>query len=413
VPLQNAFNPFTVADATLPDGTPVTTGVRFRGLQAGNRDAPTTFNDILFDVGLRGEMSEFGDYFKTWNWEAGFRYSRNEEEVQSRNIVSQPGLHAALLDTDPATAFNPFTTGSNTPIAQSRVYVTLHNSGQFELPLAYFTFNGDLFNLPAGPVSFAIGVDYHGERWRNDPEREEWYSQNTAATTTLPAGHSQFNAQKPKVSVRWQPLDPKYIGAVTLRGTYTEAFHAPTLTELSPAVAQNFPLVHDPLGLTPDPQIEEHIIGNPNLQPGVAYEWSAGIVYSPKWLKGLTLSVDYWNISLRSIATFLGAQFILDHESQFPDLVQRDPISGAITVVTDPSFNLAGADLDGIDYEAIYILDSTIFGGPDWGRLTFTVNGTYLNRFDLTVSPGSPAINLAGQFLSTSFTLTGSLPQLR
>ena len=32
VPIQNAFNPFTVADATLPDGTPVTTGVRFRGI---------------------------------------------------------------------------------------------------------------------------------------------------------------------------------------------------------------------------------------------------------------------------------------------------------------------------------------------------------------------------------------------
>ena len=31
-------------------------------------------------------------------------------------------------------------------------------------------------------------------------------------------------------------------------------------------------------------------IGNPNLQPEVAYEWSYGIVYSPKWIKGLTLS---------------------------------------------------------------------------------------------------------------------------
>ena len=29
VPIANPFNPFTVADATLPDGTPVTTGVRF------------------------------------------------------------------------------------------------------------------------------------------------------------------------------------------------------------------------------------------------------------------------------------------------------------------------------------------------------------------------------------------------
>ena len=50
-----------------------------------------------------------------------------------------------------------------------------------------------------------------------------------------PAAHSQYNAQKPKVSVRWQPLDPKYIGALTLRGSYTEAFHAPALSEISPA----------------------------------------------------------------------------------------------------------------------------------------------------------------------------------
>ena len=32
-----------------------------------------------------------------------------------------------------------------------------HQSGEFELPLGYFTINGDLFNLPAGPVSFAVG----------------------------------------------------------------------------------------------------------------------------------------------------------------------------------------------------------------------------------------------------------------
>ena len=50
-------------------------------------------------------------------------------------------------------------------------------------------------------------------------EREEWYSQNTSAVLPSgafpfqPAAHSQYNAQKPKVSVRWQPLDPKYIGA--------------------------------------------------------------------------------------------------------------------------------------------------------------------------------------------------------
>ena len=77
-------------------------------------------------------------------------------------------------------------------------------------------------------------------------EREEWYSQNTSAVLasgafpSQPAAHSQYNAQKPKVSVRWQPLDPKYIGALTLRGSYTEAFHAPALSEISPASTQSF-----------------------------------------------------------------------------------------------------------------------------------------------------------------------------
>ena len=70
-------------------------------------------------------------------------------------------------------------------------------------------------------------------------EREEWYSQNTSAVLPIaslpfvPAQHSQYNAQKPKFSVRWQPLDPKWIGALTLRGSYSEAFHAPTLPDFT------------------------------------------------------------------------------------------------------------------------------------------------------------------------------------
>ena len=96
----------------------------------------------------------------------GFRYSRNEGQDLSVGEVSQPGLREALLDTDPATAFNPFLdlAGQNTGRARA-VYVTLHNSGEYELPIYYGTFNGDLFNLPAGPVSFAIGGEYDAPRF--------------------------------------------------------------------------------------------------------------------------------------------------------------------------------------------------------------------------------------------------------
>ncbi len=477
VPIQNAFNPFTVADTTLPAGTHfagigVTTGVKYRALEVGNRTSPTIKHDMLFDFGLKGQMGEFGDYFKTWNWELGFRYSREEAINLSEGVVSKAGLREALLDTDPATAFNPFLgfRGRNSQAAISRVYVTLHSTAEFELPLSYFTVNGDLFNLPAGPVSFAAGLEYHGERWEQNPdslntsfnsigaldfeasrvnrdvwttyqevripvtspawklpgayslevdiaEREEWYSQNTSPTSILKAQHSQFDAQKPKFSVRWQPLDSNWIGALTLRGTYSEGFHAPTLPDLTPAGVEFFAVVpdnlRDPKGFTPEGTVIRIIqTGNPLLQPEVAYEWSYGAVYSTKWIKGLTLSADFWHIDLRSIASFVDPQFIINFENSFPGLVSRDPTTGAITTVVNPSLNLTRAIVEGLDYEAIYILDSSIFNRGDFGRFTFTLNGTYLSRFEFQPTPVSKRIGLSGEFVN-GFSFTGSLPHNR
>jgi iron complex outermembrane receptor protein len=480
VPISNPFNPFTVADATIPNffpdgsGLPVTTGVRFRGINdTGPRHEKFTYQDSLFDVGLRGEMGEFGQYFKTWNWELGFRYSRNEGQDLSVGEASQPGLRDALLDMNPATAFDPFLnfTAHNTNAARQRVYVTLHNTGEYELPIGYVTLNGDLFNLPAGPVSFALGGEYDAPRWTRNrdalnttfesigstdggsarvnrdvwsiyqevrvpftsptwnfpgfysfevdfAEREEWYSQNTSAVLPSgafpfqPAAHSRYNAQKPKVSVRWQPLDPKYIGALTLRGSYTEAFHAPALSEISPASSQNFTAFFDPF-LREEGFAEERVIGNPNLKPEVAYEWSYGAVYSPKWLKGLTLSADWWHIDMRSIASLLGSQFIV--ENNLPGLVIRAPPPapgelGPVILVIDPNENLTGAIFEGLDYEAIYILDSAMFGQGDFGKLTATVNGTWLSRAELQIGPDSKRFGIAGEFIPPGFSLTNSLP---
>ena len=485
VPIANPFNPFTVANATVNVNgvpVPVTTGVRFRGLNdTGPRGEKFTYQDTIFDVGLKGEMGEFGDYFKNWDWELGFRYSRNEGQQISVGEASQPGLRDALMDTNPATAFNPFGgfLHANTAAARSRVYVNLQNTGAFELPLWYAKIDGELFNLPAGPVGFAVGAEYHGERFdrTRDPlnstfqsigstdgqgfrlnrdvksvyeevrvpvtsptwnfpgfysleldfaEREEWYSQNSSTVLNpfIAAAHTTYNTQKPKVSVRWEPLDPKWIGALTLRGSVTEAFHAPTLGELSPAGTQNFPIVADPFSRLSDPQIEERISGNPNLHPETAYEWSYGIIYSPKWIKGLTLSADWWHIDMRSIVTTLGAQTIITQN--IPGLVFRSPPPpgtpplpngqpdrGAITLVIDPNENLSGAIFEGLDYEAIYILESSIFGHGDFGRLTATVNGTWLSRAELQILPNSKRFGINGEFLSTSFTLTNSLPRHR
>ena len=108
------------------------------------------------------------------------------------------------------------------------------------------------------------------------------------------------------------------------------------------------------------------------------------------------MSADWWHIDMRDIVTALGAQTII--------LENPPPNNGASTVVnsnrgdnspwcwcqperarasrlhhrSEP--NLSGAVFEGLDYEAIYILDSTVFGGSDWGRITTTINGTWLSR---------------------------------
>ena len=85
--------------------------------------------------------------------------------------------------------------------------------------------------------------------------------------------------------------------------------------------------------------------------------------------RGLTLSADFWHIDLRSIAATPDGQFIVEHEKLFPQDVIRDPTTGALTTVISPNLNLTGAVVEGLDYEAIYILDSSSFGHGDFGRL--------------------------------------------
>ena len=360
----------------------------------------TTFHDILFDAGVRGQMGEFGDYFKNWNWELGFRYSRNDEETLTGGVVSETGLRDALLDTDPATAFNPFLgfRGRNTEAAISRVYVTLHNTGQFELPLAYFHLDGDLFNLPAGPVSFAAGLEYRGERWRNNPDsenasfdaigtfnfqaskvnRDVWgtyqevripvtspagiFQEHTVSSSTSPSaknGTARIHLQLP-FCLRNTPslmrrsrnfpfagsrLTPSGLARSPYVALIAKGFmrrHYPTLRRPRRRFSLSHPLKFAiQRGKHPTaPRFGYSCLGIPLLKPEVAYEWSYGAVYSPKWIRGLTLSADFWHIDLRSLAALPDGQFILAHEKLFPQDVIRDPTTGAITTVINPTLNL-------------------------------------------------------------------------
>jgi iron complex outermembrane recepter protein len=451
VPTQNAFNPFTTADyvspggtsTSAPAGTQFTTGVHYRSLEAGVRTDKILTDNYLFTGGVKGALGQLGDYFKTWNWEIGYRYNEDHRVERAGGIVNNDALRAALLDTNPATAFNPFGINQNNKKVIDRVFVTTTRVGTTSLALEDFRLNGDLFNIPAGPILFAIGGEHRTEHGSDLPDALTASGQTTGSTNFAPtkgsrdvwsvywevrvpltsptwnfpglysleAGYqeryenfSDFGStERPKFFARWQPID----SSLTIRATYGEAFHAPTLGELFSGASQSFPAVHDPLSPNTPAQVEQRLSGNPNLQPETAYEWTYGAVLTPgKWwspVQGLTLSADFYHIDLRGVSVSLDPQFLVNHESQFPGQIIRgapsagDP-AGPILLLLTPIQNLGRLIEEGWDYEVSYTLETNRFNHGDWGTLTATFNGTYLARAVLQAVPNGPEQQVVGKF---------------
>ena len=460
VPIQNPFNPFTLPNYTssggidprfpqsqssaAPPGTQFTTNVLYRGLEAGLRNNKITTNNYEFTGGLKGNLGEFGDYFKTWNWENGFRYSADSRVQLLGGVVDTNALRSTLLDTNPATAFNPFGLNQNSRAVIDKIFVNTHHLGTTSLTLEDLKLFGDLFNLPAGPVSFAVGGEHRTEHASDQPDalissgvalgfadfastqgsRDVWsiYWEVRVPVTSpawdLPGLHSlelgyqeRFDifsdfggTERPKFSVRWQPID----SALTIRATYSEAFHAPTLSNLFRGVEVSNALVSDPRSPATEGTVATHLSGNPNLQPETAYEWTYGAVVTPaKWwspLQGLTLTADFYHIDLRGVTVRLDPQYLIDHEDQFPGQVIRAPSTGPddplgpIVLLLLPEQNLGRIIQEGWDYELGYSFESSRLGHGDWGTLTATFNGTYIDRVSLQAVVGGPEKSVVGKF---------------
>src|SRR5437667_2787013 len=479
VPIHNPFNPFTVADYTspgganpkfpgtqvsaVPPGTPLTTGVRY---SAGLRTNKITTHNYEFTGGLKGNLAEFGDYFKTWNWESAFRYTQDQRTQRFGGIVDNNALRAALLDTNPATAFNPFSINQNSPAVINKIFVTAHRFGTASLMLEDLKLYGNLWSLPAGPISFAVGGEHRKETVDDQPDALTASGQTTGSPNLLstngsrdvwsiywevrvpvtsPAwncpglyslelgyqerfdNYSDFGStEKPKVFFRWQPID----SSLTLRATYNEAYHAPTLGELFTLQVDKTVLVQDPatvltgdpLGRTPgtpltppDTGIKETIGGNRNLKPELAYEWTYGVVWTPaKVVRGLTLTADFYHIDLRNATLDRDANNLLfinfDRRTGtlpngaptggvLSDLIQRDPVTGAVLNVNAAVQNVSRRITEGLDYEASYQLDTSMSGRGSLGTFTFTVNGNYLARYVIQPNPESRKINFDNQFI--------------
>ncbi len=227
VPIQNPFNPFTGADYTspggadpkfpgtqisaVPAGTQLTTGVRYAALEAGLRTDKVTTHNYEFTGGLNGNLGEFGDFFRTWNWQAGFRYNEDGRIERLGGIVDNNALRAALLDTNPATAFNPFGINQNSRAVIDGIFVTTNRIGTTSLILEDLNLNGDLFSLPAGPISFAIGGEHRTEHETDQPDALTASGQINWLGVPLPSRWRCLTFSQPRGAGMFGPSTGKFV----------------------------------------------------------------------------------------------------------------------------------------------------------------------------------------------------------
>ena len=225
--------------------------------------------------------------------------------------------------------------------------------------------------------------------------------------------YSDFGSTvNPKVSFRFQPMDE-----VLFRGSASTGFRAPSLYDLhAPLIYTNTPNAwDDPLagcdangnpttpGFAPTACGQQFMgasDGNPNLKPEKSKNLTFGLVLEP--VKDLTVGLDFWWVRLTDAIGFLPDTTIFGDPAKFASLFVRNS-SGQLSFdgtqcpgancgyVLQQQNNLGGINTNGIDLSATYRLRTA-----DVGTFNFTLNGTYVSKYEYQTDPSSPWIQNVG-----------------
>jgi iron complex outermembrane receptor protein len=137
--------------------------------------------------------------------------------------------------------------------------------------------------------------------------------------------YSDFgNTTKPKFGLTWKP-----VSRLMVRASLNKGFRAPDLADLyqppsftvgSPpgtrdTVRNNF-LTQTSVGLPADAQVlaKTYSLGNPGLQPEESEGRSIGIAVDVPKVKGLSFTVDYWEITQNNLIVAKGRDATLDDQ---------------------------------------------------------------------------------------------------
>ncbi len=325
---------------------------------------------------------------------------------------------------------------------------------------------GDIFELPAGMMSFAVGFEYRKDVAFNQPDTlvssggssdnfQEPTNGQTKVTEyfaeiTVPLLKDVFMAKELELRAAVRKSDYSAVGKVGLntvtadpgsptnamyglkwkpfddlmfRASYGESFRAPSAFDLYGGGSESFPSVSDPCRVntagtnwnTPGnataclaaglggalgigvPQANTQLRtlngGDPNLKPEFGDNLTYGFVYSPSWVEGLDLTIDYWEVNLTDLQTSLSASTVMNRclgtggqvqDTAFCASVERTA-SGEVAVVRTARTNLNGFRASGIDFGGVYRWDA-----GDWGNFRFALDTSWTENLQSRGGPTSP-----------------------
>ncbi|WNC70329.1 TonB-dependent receptor [Thalassotalea nanhaiensis] len=418
-----AYNPF---------GEEVTLR-RYRAIDSGPRNIEVDDTSYRILGGLRGM---WGD----WDWESAVFYTEAETNDVANRIQASK-FQAAINSTDPALAYDLFTggdlnnwnTGDSTLNPASVIDQFMVNvSRDSKTSLAQVDFkvsNGDIFELPAGTVGVAAGVEFRHETFEDDRDSlldgsnpfvdaitgEELSGSDVLGSSPTPdsdadrdifAAYAEFlvpllefgdqyvelqlaaryedysdvgDALKPKVALFWEAAP-----WLSFRASYSEGFRAPGLPQVSAEGVPRSNNLYDPV-LDDSYAIVDIRSGTTDLEPEDDVNTSFGIVLQPG--DDLTITFDTWTIEQEKLVGILPGSSHLLYDSLLRsqgssnEAVIRDPDTGEVIQINNDYMNLGVRNIEGYDVSVVYDID-TSFG--DWG---FTLNAAKLTKFDQEADP--------------------------
>ena len=391
--------------------------IRYRFADVAHTDQLTSDTQRVV-AGARGIW--FG-----WDAETAALYSRSSTDWKTTGLIRDSVLVNEVLDESGVanTSFNFGNPSANNAGLMARLYPTLRNKGVTSTTSVDLRGTRELMQLPGGALAVAVGMEVRHEAFSSTPDAlvsageisvlgaasadgkrsvSAVYAELSApifksVETSLAwrlDRYSDFGtAVTPKATVKW-----KVLPSLAVRGTYSEGFRAPALTELSSSPTTGFYTnLIDPK-LCPDPtdlanpncslSVPATFGSNPKLQPEHSKNFTAGLVFEPS--DDFSVALDTYNVKRRDEIAGLDPDYLLANESSYPGFVVRNA-AGEIQSLNLLYSNLGSTHVWGYDIDIKSRLNLS-----EYGKLT--LSGSYNSEPHYMVAnvKGAPELNYAG-----------------